>query len=232
MHIINLKTESGHLRLCLATLALASLFTACNMGGGAPTPAPPTTGSKIDQSGGAVSNPITPPVGDDSPPPENVSGSGGYLVSKDPECKKSDECPPANPQLVLPPSLTGIGGTKLTWQFAAFDQAQPKRRLAIIIKGLPDLANIDLPLTAGTVVNKITVTYLPSAALTGQLDIIVRDFDRCIVSEAENAVCVSSTFNPAYDRQQPSLPFTISANPSSGKNCPKPSLFSLPPPGC
>ena len=231
MHIINLNTESSHLRLCFATLVLSSLFTACNIGGSAPPPSP-TTKPTIAVPSAVVDTTSSPSLDPETPATENGSGSGGYLVSKDPECKKADECPPANPQLILPPSLTGIGGTKLTWQFAAYDQAQPKRRLAIIIKGLPDLANIDLPLTLGTVVNKITVTYLQSTALTGQLDIIVRDFDRCIVSEAENAVCVSSTFNAAYDRQQPPVPFTIAANPSSVKNCPKPSFLSTPPPGC
>ncbi|MCX6106028.1 MAG: hypothetical protein NTY08_09385 [Proteobacteria bacterium] len=228
MRTINLKTESSHLRLCFATLALSSLFTACNIGGTAPAPAPKTKVPPVE-----IDPTESTSLDPEPPATENGSGSGGYLVSKDPECKRADECPPANPLLrPLTPSLTGIGGTKLIWQFEAYDQAQPKRRLAIIIKGLPDLATIDLPLTLGTVVNKITVTYLPSTALTGQLDIILRDFDRCIVSEAENAVCVSSTFNAAYDRQQPPVPFTIEGNPSSVKNCPKPAFFSTPPPGC
>ena len=235
MHSQSLRIRGDYLLVALVLCGLANLVVACS----STKPAPPPSKAALDKNnggggggGGGGSNKQEEETETETET-DKASGSAGMWDSLDPNCKKKDSCPPASPELLLQGSssggFTGQQGTRLSWRLNAFDRAQPTRRLAIFTRGLPSTATTEPDFTQ-KITNEIRISYTPPQAESGVVEVFIRDYDRCLVTETEKPVCLSSIFNPAYDRQQPNIQYQFQG--TSVKKCPTPGLFSSPPPGC
>ena len=190
-------------------------------------------GDNSDPSAGSPDGGIqgpAPDLGPTLPTTGNKSNNANaYIASKDPNCQSSAACPPANLALLVPQAgqaLSGTTGQTVTWKFVGYDQNSASRHVAVILSGLPDQATLDPLLSMGNPNGTVTLTWTPVTAGKNTIGIILRDFDRCAVTEAANGVCISTTFNPIYDKQLPPVNYNITAASSPSSACPSGGILS------
>ncbi|MBM4252257.1 MAG: hypothetical protein FJ146_09820 [Deltaproteobacteria bacterium] len=238
MHSQSLTIRRDYLALALIFCGLVNLVVACS-GSKAPPPPSKGTGGNGGTSGTGAQQYGSGSGDEDASPDtasEKESGSGGMWDSTDPNCRSKDSCPPAAPQPLLlqgssTSGLTGQQGTRLTWRINAVDQSQPARRLAIFLKGLPTGFNVEPPHNQ-KITNELQLSYTPPEAESGAVEVFVRDYDRCLVTETEKASCLSTLFNPAYDFRQGNLNYQFQGTTPANKCPTNTGLFSSKPLGC
>ena len=237
MHLRSFTIRRDYLVAALVMSGLVNLVVACSSTKAAPPPSkgPSSEGPQGYSAGGGGGG----DGGEEEDEPDTASdkgsGSGGMWDSLDPNCTTKDSCPSATPRLLLQGSstegLAGQQGTRLSWRLNAVDQAQPTRRLAIFLKGLPSGFNTEPPHNQ-KITNELQLSYIPPQAENGVIEIFVRDYDRCLVTETEKAVCLSTVFNQAYDFRQPNLAYQFQGTSSANRCPPKKGLFEQTLPGC
>ncbi len=104
------------------------------------------------------------------------------------------------------------------------------RHVAMILSNLPPDATIT-PLSMGKPIVAATINWIPTQAGNSAINVILRDFDRCLVSETDQTVCERSAPLPAYDTPHAPIPIVIT---DPAQKCaapaPSPGFLGLPNP--
>ncbi len=156
-----------------------------------PGPQNPPTASAI--------NPITAPVGA--------------------SCTSATACNPAQQDLLMTRAnsqLVGVAGQPVNWVFYGRDlsslnstQIAPglqgsDRRVAVVLSGLPQGAQLSPVLNGTAVFTQESIIWTPSVAASGTLQIELRDYDRCMITETSPATACNVMSHTTYD-----LPTTV-----------------------
>ena len=104
------------------------------------------------------------------------------------------------------------------------------RHVAMILSNLPPDATIT-PISMGKPIVAATINWIPTVAGNSAINVILRDFDRCLVSEADQTVCERSAPLPAYDTPHAPIPIVITdPKPKCDAPAPSPGFLGLPNP--
>ena len=117
----------------------------------------------------------------------------------------------ALPSVAVPTALPGFTPVAANNSLAG----KSARHVVMILSNVPPEATVT-PITMGKPVVTATITWIPTAQGARSLNVVLRDFDRCIVSEPDQTACERSTILPAYDTQYAPLPIVIT-NPKAKK---------------
>jgi hypothetical protein len=166
-------------------------------GGTTFTSAPPALPSQ--PLGSAINPTVTPPVGA--------------------KCTSATACNPAQQDLLITRAngqLVGVAGQPVNWVFYGRDlsslnttQIAPElqgsdRRVAVVLSGLPHGAQLSPMLNGTAVFTQESIIWTPSAAGSGTLQIELRDYDRCMITEPSPAAACNVLSHTTYD-----LPTTV-----------------------
>jgi len=109
-------------------------------------------------------------------------------------------------------ALSGTGlATALPGSTAATNNSlagKSARHVVMILSNVPPEATVT-PITLGKPLVTATITWIPTAQGARSINVVLRDFDRCFVTEADQTACERSTILPAYDTQYAPVPIVI-----------------------
>jgi hypothetical protein len=104
------------------------------------------------------------------------------------------------------------------------------RHVAMILSNLPPDATLT-PISLGKPIVAATISWIPTVAGNSAISVILRDFDRCLVSEPDQTVCERSTPLPAYDTPHAPIPIVITdPKPKCTAPAPSPGFLGIPNP--
>jgi hypothetical protein len=123
-------------------------------------------------------------------------------------CTK-DSCPPAEPDYsaTVAPSgeLIGFLNEPVAWTLYGVDrktmtdQQTSSRRVVVLLNKIPQGATVT-PWREDELKPQVTFTWTPTVQATGTMDVILRDYDRCIADEGEDE-CNSYVLKEEFDVQ-------------------------------
>jgi len=167
------------------------------------TPGAPAPGNAGFSS--AAQSPPPPPAAaaPTSPPPPSLPG-----------CTGVSSCPPVRPDVLSMTAnaqLVGVSGQPVNWMFygrdlntlnstqlsSGFQGSQ--RRVTLIFSNLPLGAQLSPAVNGTALYTQESIVWTPSAAASGTIQMELRDYDRCMVTEANAAVTCNAPGHTVYD---------------------------------
>jgi hypothetical protein len=161
---------------------------------------------------GSNNKQVATPEAGDAKKTELSSSSG------DNPCKSKENCPPvaAQPNANFAPSgaLLGYVGEPVNWTFTGIDtksmapdQASSTRRVMVLLDRIPSEAQF-VPGKNEPLSVKVKIEWTPQKVYAGkQLDIILRDMDRCVMDLGEDE-CNEYSLKEKYDTKE-TVPWEI-----------------------
>lgn len=159
-----------------------------------------------------------------TPPPRaektEDAGNTSGLAGLDASCKTSQACRPIAADISASFSadgrLVGMAGQPVNWEFhgvdrntANPDQDSSSRRVMVLLDKVPDGSVImPSPSTTSVLTTVAKLAWTPQHASDGKIDVIVRDFDRCILNESQDR-CNKYAFLKAYDTKFQDIPWVV-----------------------
>lgn len=185
----SLSLEQLTIAGCLAVAA--TLGFACGGGKSPPIASPISSSTKANTSTKTDS-------GLQGQTQENAGGSASGA------CESVDDCPEANMDVASPgftkSGLMGFVGEPVPWEFEGIDLNSRDRRVAVLLNNIP--ANSKLtPSDRADVKSRIDWTPEQRLKSGKQLEIYMRDLDRCEISEVDPEICRTYRFLEAYDKK-------------------------------
>lgn len=144
-------------------------------------------------------------------------------TTKSTRCIK-DECTPISMSSRLEGAsngvFRGIVGQPLSWKIQGYDpltdkekDAKMRRKVVVLLNRLPEKALVKPVISKEPLASIVTVDWVPQKPQEGWLEIILRDFDRCLALESNPNVCQKYVLLSDYDTRQQALPWIVTASP-------------------
>lgn len=174
------KTGGGFRFLSVTALFLAMLLTGC---------------------GGKSKNVGLPGTG----------GNSGLGINGASNCKSKTDCPMADPGYGanMAPAGVFVGWVDkpVDWRVFGIDEKTKNpdgissaRRMVVLLDKVPEGSTIT-PFSGEKLSNEAGLQWTPTSEESGKLDIIVRDYERCVMDKKAEGYCDAYKFLEAYDKR-------------------------------
>jgi hypothetical protein len=113
----------------------------------------------------------------------------------------------------------GFVGQALNWQIQGFDPATEKekdkklrRKVVVLLNRIPENSKISPSPGSKKLSSLTTVDWIPKMPQEGWLEVILRDYDRCLALEKDPNSCEAYDLLSDYDTRQQAIPWLITSS--------------------